>query len=96
MYFNLPDVWSMRYDGAIAFRLNAEDVKVRLYLCQVKVDDSICRDLMISMDGRGNPVRYPTVRSEIHTYNIANDNRHYEIDNKTVTRPCSTTCIKQP
>ena len=81
MYFNSPDVWSMRYDGAVAFRLNAEDIKVRLYLCQVKVDDSIYRDLMISMDSRGNPVRYPTVRSEIRTYNIANDNRHYEIDN---------------
>ena len=35
MYFNSPDLWTMRYRGAIAFRLNAADIKVKRYLCQV-------------------------------------------------------------
>ena len=30
MYFNSPALWTMRYAGAVAFRLNAADIKVKL------------------------------------------------------------------
>ena len=81
MYFNPPELWSMRYHGAVAFRLNQEDIKVKLYLCQVRVNPSVYSELMIKMSAPNNIVSYPTVRSEIRTYNIAQNTLHYEINN---------------
>ena len=74
-------MWSLRYHCAIAFRVIAEDIKVKLYLCQVKVSPSVYRELMSNMDSGRRVVRYPTVRSESRTYNIQQNIRHYEINN---------------
>ena len=79
LYFNPVDLWSLRYVGANAFRLNPEDVKVKLYLCQVTLNPSVYRELMSDMTKK--IVSYPTVRSEIRTYNIARNTLHYEINN---------------
>ena len=81
MYFSPPTIWSLRYHCAIAFRVIAEDVKVKLYLCQVKVSPSVYRELMSNMDSGRTVVSYPTVRSESRTYNIQQNIRHYEINN---------------
>jgi len=70
MYFNSPDVWMWQMQGANALRLNAADIKVKLYLCQVRLDPSVYRELMNDMGSGRNVVSYPTVRSEIRTYNI--------------------------
>ena len=40
----------MRYRGAINFRLNPEGIKGKLYLCKVRVNPSIYRELMDNMD----------------------------------------------
>ena len=81
MYFNPADLWTMWWTGAVSFSLNAADIKVKLYLCQVRVNPSMYRELMSSVESRRQVVTYPTVRSEIRTYNIQNDTRHYEINN---------------
>ena len=79
LYFNPVELWSLRYADAIAFRLNPEDVKVKLYLCQIRLNPSVYRELMSDMTKK--IVSYPTVRSEIRTYNIARNTLHYEINN---------------
>ena len=81
MYFNSPDFWSMRYTGAVALRLQEADIKLKLYLCQIKVNDSVYRELMSTVESGRQMVTYPTVRSEIRTYNILNNTRHVEINN---------------
>ena len=81
MYFNPPTLWTLRYTGAIAYRLEAADIKVKLYLCQVRLNPSVYRELMSDMSSGNRVVSYPTVRSEIRTYNIQQDTRHYEINN---------------
>ena len=81
MYFNPPALWTLRYNGGVSFSLNAADIKVKLYLCQVRLNPSVYRELMDDMGSGKRVVSYPTVRSEIRTYNIQQDTRHYEINN---------------
>ena len=81
MYFNPPEVWTLRYMGAVAYRIDAADIKVKLYLCQVRLNPSVYRELMDDMTDGKRVVSYPTVRSEIRTYNIQQDTRHFEINN---------------
>ena len=80
MYFNSPDMFTMRFQGAKALRLRQEDVKVKLYLAQVRVTASIYRELRNSML-EGKTVTYPTVRSEIRTYSHPADQRYFECNN---------------
>ena len=81
MYFNPPEVWTMRYTGAVAYRIQQEDIKIKLYLCQVRLNPSVYRELMSEMSSGRRVVSYPTVRSEIRTYNIQRNERHFEINN---------------
>jgi len=81
LYFNSPDVWSWQMDGAVTFRIDSRDIKVKLYLCQVRLNPSVYRELMNDMGSGRNVVSYPTVRSEIRTYNITQNELHYEITN---------------
>ena len=71
----------MQYHGAVAFRLNQEDMKVKLYLCQVRLNPSMYRELMSDMSSGKKIVSYPTVRREIRTYNITWNMLHSEINN---------------
>ena len=52
-----------------------------MYLCQVRLNPSVYRELVDDMSDGKRVVSYPTVRSEIRTYNIQRDTRHYEINN---------------
>ena len=80
MYFNAPALWTIRWDGASTLRLTEADVKVRLFLSQVRVTPSVYREIMTSLKG-GRVATYPTVRGEIRTYSHPNDNRHFECSN---------------
>ena len=80
IYFNTPDMWTIRWAGADTLRLTEADVKVRLFLSQVRVTPSVYREIMTSMKG-GRVATYPTVRGEIRTYSHPNDNRHFECSN---------------
>ena len=81
LYFNPPAVWSMLYQGAVAFRLAPEDIKARLYLCQVRVTTSIYLELMGGLESGKQLATYPTVRSEVRTYNIQRNTLNVEINN---------------
>ena len=45
MYFNAPDLWTIRWDGARTLRLTQGDVNVRLSLAQVRVAPSVYREI---------------------------------------------------
>ncbi|XP_078362876.1 uncharacterized protein F54H12.2-like [Oculina patagonica] len=79
MYFNSPDVF---LNGVgLAGKLTAEEVKVRMYLCQVRLNPTTYRRLMDEMTTKSQVVSYPTVRSEIRTFNMQGDQRRYECTN---------------
>ena len=85
LYFNDPSVWSMRWHGTSTVILPEANVDVRFFLCQVKVNPSVYREIMADMKGTptrpGKSAVYPIVRSEIRTYSHPNDNRHFECNN---------------
>ena len=68
MYFNPTDIWSMVYGGARTLRLTEDDVRVNLYLAQVRVTPSIYLELTDSISAGKQVVSYPTVRGEIRTH----------------------------
>ena len=79
MYFNSPDLF---LDGVgHAGRLLPEDIKVRLYLCQLRLNPSVYRALMSKMSVDRELVTYPTVRSEIRTFNMQGNQQRYECNN---------------
>lgn len=79
MYFNSPDLF---LDGVgSAGRLLPEDIKVRLYLCQLRLNPSVYRALMSKMSVDRELVTYPTVRSEIRTFNMQGNQQRYECNN---------------
>ena len=104
MYFNDPTVWSMRWDGAAKLILPEANVNVRFFLCQVKVNPSIYREIMTDMKGTpgkpGKSAVYPIVRSEIRTYSHPDDNRHFECNNpfqgQVPNRLIVAMCCKMP
>ena len=68
LFLNSPDFFTLRYRDTDALRLRAEDIKIKLLLCQVKLNEDLYRDLAVSMNS--GIVSYPTVRSEVRTYNL--------------------------
>ena len=80
MYFNAPDLWTIRWDGARTLRLTQGDVNVRLFLAQVRVAPLVYREIAANLKS-GKVATYPTVRGEIRTYSHPNDNRHFECNN---------------
>ena len=79
LFFNSPDFFTIRYRGADALRLHVDDIKIKLLLCQVTVNESLYKELSLSMNKQ--IVSYPTVRSEVRTYNLAATERMKEINN---------------
>ena len=77
MYFNPPEIFlnGVGKKGQIT----QEQVKIKLYLCQLRLNPTVYRNLRDSM--RTKMVSYPTVRSEIRTFNFNGDEDRKEIDN---------------
>ena len=46
LYFNSADLWRRAFEGTNAFRLLGEDIKLKLYLCQVRLNPEIYINLM--------------------------------------------------
>ena len=80
MYFNSPDMWTIRWNGVRTLRLTQADVNVRLFLAQVRVAPSVHGEIVADLKS-GKVAAYPTVQGEIRTYSHPNDNRHFECDN---------------
>ena len=85
MYFNDPALWTIRWTGSDTLRLTEADVNVQFFLCQVKVNPSIYREIMADMKGTptrpGKSAAYPIVRAEIRSYSHPTDDRHFERNN---------------
>lgn len=82
LYFNSPDLF---LNGVgVAGRLRDADIKVRMYLCQVRINPSVYRELAGQME-KGIVV-YPTVRSEVRTLSLARGQRQYECINLSQDR----------
>lgn len=79
MYFNSPNLFLNGVN--VAGRLTHEEVKVRMYLCQVRLNPSVYRELMTKMNVNRTIVAYPTVRSEIRTFNMQGNQQRYECNN---------------
>ena len=77
MHLNPPSLWTVRQAGAINVRLTEQDISVRLYTYQIRVQPSVYRE-MIEKFNRGSTATYPTVRNAIRTYAHPQDNRHFE------------------
>ena len=75
MFFNSPDFFMVRYRGTNILRLQTADIRIKLLLCQVMLNGSLHRELLMTME-RGI-ISYPTVR----TYNLGATERIREINN---------------
>lgn len=80
MYLNDPSVWGIRYAGADTLRISAEEISVKLYIKQIKIDPAVYRTLTASFNG-GKIASYPVVRGAVRTYAHPTDNRHFECNN---------------
>ena len=49
MYFNAPNLWTIRWDGVRTLRLTQPDVNVRLLIAQVRVSPSVYRDIAVDL-----------------------------------------------
>ena len=79
LFFNTPNFFTIQYRGADVMRLHVDDIKIKLLLCQVELNQDLYRSLAQSMTRQ--IVSYPTVRSEVRTYNLAATERLKEINN---------------
>ena len=79
MYFNSPALFLNGVGEA--GRMTTEDVTVRMYLCQVRLNPTTYRNLMTKMEVEKALVAYPTVRSEIRTFNMQGNQQQYECNN---------------
>lgn len=80
MYLNDPSVWGIRYAGADTLRISAEEISVKLYIKQIKIDPAVYRTLTASFNG-GKIASYVVVRGAVRTYTHPMDNRHFECNN---------------
>ena len=79
MYFNSPNLFLNGVN--VAGRLTHKDIKVRMYLCQVRLNPSVYQELMTTMNVNRSIVAYPAVRSEIRPFNMQGNQQRYECNN---------------
>ena len=82
MYLNSSELWSQKHGGGRHIRTpTPDDISVTLFLNQKKVEPSVYRGLMNQLSGPSKKVTSPTVRSEIRSYNHAQDQWVFEAHN---------------
>ena len=82
LYLNSREIWSQNHGGARHIRdITADDLKMTLFLNQKKVLPSVYRGLLNQFQKGSKRAEYPTVRSEIRTFNHANDSVYFEANN---------------
>ena len=74
MYFNSPAVFLNGF--GLEGRVGERDIKVRFYLCQVRLNPSTYRALDTEY-----PAMYPTVRGEVRTYSVPGTPLRFECNN---------------
>jgi len=67
-HFNSPNLF---LNGvALAGRLMEGDVKLRFHLCQLRLNETVYRNLSVQRHNGIELATYPTVRSEIRTFSV--------------------------
>ena len=81
-YMNAPE---LIFD-AVTIQGKIREIKMNMYLCVVRLNDTIFRSLMSKMTTQKQIVKYPTVRSEIATRSFRQGERILEIQNPFQSR----------
>ena len=81
-YMNAPE---LIFD-AVTIQGKIREIKMKMYLCVVRLNDTIFRSLMSKMTTQKQIVKYPTVRSEIATRSFRQGERILEIQNPFQSR----------
>ena len=82
LYLNSREIWSQKHGGARHVRdITTDDLKMILFLNQKKVLPSVYRGLLNKFQKGSKKAVYPTVRSEIRTFNHPNDSVYFEANN---------------
>ena len=76
-HFNPPNLF-MNGVGQTA-RLKEQDIKIRLHLCQLRLNEALYMDLAHQRHNQGAIAVYPTVRSEIRTFSMDSTLTRFEI-----------------
>ena len=76
-HFNPPNLF-MNGVGKAA-RLHEDDIKIRLHLCQLRLNEALYMDLAHQRHNQGAIAVYPTVRSEICTFSMDSTLTRFEI-----------------
>lgn len=79
MYLNPPSLW-MNGITSLSAKIDADQLKAKLYLCQVRLNPS--KYLSISQARQDGAVAtYPVVRGDIRTFNVQKGTTYYEANN---------------
>ena len=81
-YMNAPEL----IFEAVTIQGKIREIKMKMYLCVVRLNDTIFRSLMSKMTTQKQIVKYPTVRSEIATRSFRQGERILEIQNPFQSR----------
>ena len=78
-HFNSPNLF---LNGvALAGRLVEGDVKLRFHLCQLRLNETVYRNLSAQRHNNKQMATYPTVRSEIRTFSMQGNLTRFDIPN---------------
>jgi len=78
-HFNSPNLF---LNGvALAGRLMEGDVKLRFHLCQLRLNETVYRNLSVQRHNDKQMATYPTVRSKIRTFSIQGNLTRFDIPN---------------
>ena len=78
-HFNSPNLF---LNGvALAGRLMEGDVKLRFHLCQLRLNETVYRNLSVQRHNGKELATYPTVRREIRTFSMQGNLTRFEIPN---------------
>jgi len=78
-HFNCPNLF---LNGvALAGRLMERDVKLRFHLCQLRLNETVYRNLSVQRHNAKQMATYPTVRSEIRTFSMQGNLTRFDIPN---------------
>ena len=78
-HFNSPNLF---LNGVgLAGRLLEGDIQLQIHLCQLRLNEEVFRDMSIERQKHRELAKYPTVRSEIRTFNMMGTLTRFDIPN---------------
>ena len=84
LYFHYPEFFTWSVGGAAGTQvkpLTRDEVKIKFHLCQLSLNSSVFNQLKSERALTRKWVTYPTVRSEIRTFNIGSGVQQWNENN---------------